>query len=207
MDYPQLVENLIDNGILKTPLIIEAFGQIKRADFLPEDLKDQAGADMPLPIGWGQTNSQPWTVAFMLELLAPKPGNKVLDVGAGSGWTSALLAACVGEAGKVWALERVPELGEFGKNNISKYNFINRGVVEFLCADGSRGWPKQAPYDRILISAAAQEIPAALKEQLKIGGYLVAPVENSIWLIKREGADNFRAEEFPGFVFVPLVKD
>ena len=95
MNYLELVENLIEREYLKTPLIIEAFKNINRADFVPENLKDEAGVDAPLPLGFGQTISQPLTVAFMLELLRPQPGDKILDVGAGSGWTSALLGWCV----------------------------------------------------------------------------------------------------------------
>lgn len=197
---------MIKEGYLKTPLIIEAFKKINRADFLPEDLKDEAGVNAPLPIGFGQTNSQPLTVAFMMELLQPQPGETILDIGAGSGWTSALLAWCVGEKGKVFAIERIPELCEFGKNNVAKYNFINRGIVEFICADGARGLPDKAPFDRIIAAASAQEIPNTWKEQLKIGGKMVLPIKNSIWLIVKESETDFKEEEFPGFAFVPLIE-
>jgi protein-L-isoaspartate(D-aspartate) O-methyltransferase len=97
VDYFDLLKRLIKKDYLKTPLIIEAFKNINRADFLPENLRGQAGVDAPMPIGFGQTISQPLTVAFMLELLRPEPGDKILDVGAGSGWTSALLARCVAQ--------------------------------------------------------------------------------------------------------------
>ncbi len=170
MDYLKLVENLIKQGYLKTPLIIEAFKGIRRADFLPDDLKNEAGLNAPLPIGFGQTNSQPLTVAFMIELLQPQPGEKILDIGAGSGWTSALLAYCVGEKGKIYAIEHISELCEFGKNNVAKYNFIEKGIVEFLCADGANGLSSEAPFEKILISASAEKIPETLKGQLKIGG-------------------------------------
>jgi len=207
MSYAQLVENLIMNGYLKTPSIIDAFRKIDRADFLPDDLKNEAGVNTPLPIGFGQTNSQPLTVAFMLELLQPQPGEKILDIGAGSGWTSALLAYCVADAGKVYAIERIEELCEFGKNNVAKYNFIDKGIVEFVCADGTKGWPERAPFDKIIASASAQNIPDAWKEQLKIGGKMVLPIKNSIWLITKISADKFSEKEFPGFAFVPLISD
>ena len=119
-----LINSLIEEGWLKTERIIKAFQKIKRRDFLPEDSKNLAELNEALSIGWGQTISQPLVVAFMLEQLQSQPGDKILDVGAGSGWTSALLAEIVGPKGKVMAIEIIPELKEFGQNNVAKYNFI-----------------------------------------------------------------------------------
>ncbi|MBI2054396.1 MAG: class I SAM-dependent methyltransferase, partial [Candidatus Staskawiczbacteria bacterium] len=116
-----LIQNLIQEGWLKTPRIIEAFQKIKRADFLPQDLKNLAESNSALPIGFSQTISQSLVVAFMLEQLEPKSGEKILDIGSGSGWTSALLAEIVGNKGKIVALEIIPELAEFGKRNTAKY--------------------------------------------------------------------------------------
>ena len=200
----QLIENLISKGYLKTPEIIDAFYKIDRADFLPEDLKAESQINAPLPIGYGQTISQPLTVAFMLELLQPKSGHKILDVGSGSGWQSSLLAYLTGDEGRVIAIERIPELSEFGKNNSKKYNFRN---LEFIVGDGSRGYKNEAPYDKIIVAAAAfDKIPNELKNQLKIGGRMVIPVKNSIWLVIKKEKDKFEEKEFPGFVFVPLVE-
>jgi len=214
----ELVNHLIDTNYLKTPRIIEAFQKIDRADFVPEEIKDQAYINAPLPIGWGQTISQPLTVAFMLELCQPEPGDKILDIGAGSGWQTALLAYCVtraslGDASKgrpcplVFAIERIPELKEFGQENVTKYNFIEKGIVEFICGDGSKGLPNQGPFNKIIAAASAQEIPRAWKEQLKIGGRLVTPVGGSIWLLIKKDEKNFEEKEYPGFAFVPLVEN
>jgi len=202
-----LVDSLIKEGWLKTPRIIEAFRQIKRVDFLPDDIKDLAELNEALPIGYGQTISQPLVVAFMIELLDPQPRDKILDVGSGSGWTSALLAEIVGEKGKVIAIDIIPELVEFGKKNVSKYNFLEKGIVEFICADGSKGYQKEAPYDKILASASARELPKPWKEQLKIGGRIVTPIGSSIWLFIKKTERDFEEFEYPGFVFVPLISE
>ena len=200
-----LIDSLIEQGWLKTPRIIQAFRKIKRIDFLPEDMKDLAELNEALAIGYSQTISQPLVVAFMLELLQPKPGEKILDIGAGSGWTSALLSEIVGDKGKVTALEIIPELVEFGRKNIGKYNFIEKGITEFVCADGSQGYQKEAPFDKILCSAEAQEVSQAWKDQLKTGGRIVTPIGSSIWLFIKKSSEQFEEKEYPGFVFVPLV--
>src|SRR6056297_3585913 len=113
-----LIKRLIDKGYLKTERIIKAFQDIERKDFIPDESKNRAGKNIPIFIGEGQTISQPLTVAFMLELLSPKKGDKVLDIGSGSGWVTALLAHIVGKEGKVFALERIPKLKEFGRKNV-----------------------------------------------------------------------------------------
>jgi len=203
-----LIDELIKDGWLKTPEIIDAFRKIKRADFMPEGMKHLAEINEALPIGSGQTISQPLTVAFMLEELKPKAGDKILDVGSGSGWTTALLANIAGVRGKVIAIELLPELKEFGEKNASKYNFVKKGIAEFICADGSNGYEKEAPFDRILCSAAVQqnEVPLAWKKQLKVGGRIVAPVRSSIWTLVKISEKEFEEAEYPGFGFVPLVQ-
>jgi len=200
-----LIDKLIRDGYLKTPEIISAFKKIKRCDFVRELDKNLAELNEPLSIGYSQTISQPLTVAFMFELLQPKKGDKVLDIGSGSGWTSSLLAEIVGDKGKVYAIEIIPELKEFGENNASKYNFIKRGIIEFICGDGSKGLPSKKPFDKILISAAATKISKELKEQLKICGRLVVPVIDSIYLVIRK-KDKFEETRFFGFSFVPLIE-
>jgi len=201
-----LVDDLIQEGWLKTPRIIEAFKKIKRIDFLPQDLKNLADLNEALPIGYGQTISQPLVVAFMLELLIPEEGEKILDIGSGSGWTSALLGEVVGKNGKVIAIDIVPELVEFGRLNISKYNFVEKGIVDFFCADGSKGYPKEAPFDKILVSATAIKLSQSWKDQLKIGGRIVTPINSSIWLFIKKSETILEEKEYPGFVFVPLIE-
>lgn len=208
-----LIDSLIQEKWLKTPRIIKAFRKVKRADFLPEELKDSAELNTALPISYGQTISQPLTVAFMLELLKPKEGDKILDVGSGSGWTSALLGEIVGDKGKVIALEVIPELKEFGEKNAAKYDFIKKGIVEFICADGSRGYPQYVSrpelaegFDKILASATASKLPEDWKKQLKIGGRIVMPINSSIWLFVKKSQTEFEKKKYPGFVFVSLVE-
>jgi len=209
-----LQDYLISQGYLKNPIIIEAFSNIQRKDFLPEDMQSLGDFDQALPIGYGQTISQPAVVAFMFELLQPSPGDKILDIGSGSGWTTALLSYIVSQAqnqsqismGKVYAIEIVPELIEFGKKNVAKYNFVKSGVTHFICGDGSEGYPKEAPYDKILVSAESKEVFQSWKKQLRIGGRIVLPIQNSIWLLIKRGEDDFIKKEFSGFIFVPLVE-
>jgi len=205
-----VVDELIRTGHLKTPSIIRAFKKIKRKDFvLPQDQK-RVEIDSPLPIGYGQTISQPLTVAFAIELLKPEAGDKILDVGSGSGWTTALLSEVTGQSGGVYGLEIVPELKEFGEKNLAKYNFIKKGVARILLAQGRRGLPEEAPFDKILVSAAAKEVPEELKKELKIGGRMVIPVgeeyrTQNLVLLEKTGENKFKEEVFPGFIFVPLV--
>ncbi len=198
-------EDIEKRGILKTPSIIEAFKIINRAGFVRE--KSLAYIDEPLSIGEGQTISQPATVAFMLELLAPKPGNKVFEIGFGSGWQTALLASIVGPNGKVFAVERIKELFKWGTENIGKYNFIKKGVVETMHGDATEGLAKYAPYDRIISAASGKEVPEEWLKELKTGGRLVMPVKESIWLYIKRSRGRFDKKEYKGFVFVPLVSD
>lgn len=200
-----LAKELINSGYLKTPRIIDAFRKIDRADFVVENLKGDAYLNIPLPIGYGQTISQPLTVAFMLELLKPEKGDKILDVGSGSGWQTALLGEIVGENGKVYGIEIIPELADFGEKNINKYGFIEKGVVEIILASGTAGLKKNAPFDKIIVGAMAESVPNGLKRQLKVGGRLVIPCAESVWLIIKKSKDKFEENEYPGFAFVPLV--
>ena len=126
-------------------------------------------------------------------------------MGFGSGWTTALLAEIVGKKGKVFGIEILPQVFEFGKKNISKYNFLEKGRVKLILGDGSKGYPESAPFDKILVSASAKECPPALKRDLKIGGRLVIPIRQSLFLFKKIKENEFEEKEFPGFLFVPLL--
>lgn len=203
-----LINNLIKGGYLKSDSIIKAFLEINRKDFLPWDLEREANLDIALPIDCGQTNSQPTTVAIMLELLDARAGHNVLDIGSGSGWATALLCHIVGEKGRVTAIERIGKLMEWGKSNVGKYNYLRengKGIAKFYAADGSRGFQKNAPYDRILVSAGASSVPQSLKNQLKIGGKMVIPIGNNLCYLEKKSQDDFYEENYPGFAFVPLV--
>ena len=203
----KLLESLVDEGYLKTPRIIDAFRLIDRADFVLPEYKDEACGNYPLPIGEGQTISQPLTVAFMLELLNPQPGEKILDIGAGSGWQTALLAEIVGPKGQIVAIERIPKLCRFAEKNLEKYGFVKNGVVKFYCQDATAEIP-DGPYDKIIVAAAADKnIPDLWRKSLKVGGKIVAPVTGSIWLFIKKSAADWEEIEYPGFAFVPLIKD
>ncbi|MCK5095877.1 MAG: protein-L-isoaspartate O-methyltransferase [Candidatus Pacebacteria bacterium] len=202
----ELTDQLIESGILHSPKIIDAFRNIDRKDFVLDIYKTLAYEDRPLPIEHDQTISQPTTVAFMLELLAPHEGNIILDIGSGSGWQSALLANIVGPKGRVFAIEIVPELKTFGEKNIEKYNFIKSGVVTCLSLNAQNGLTEKAPFDRIIGAASAEKVPPAWKKQLKVGGKIVTPVKESIYLIEKKNENEFKEKEFPGFLFVPFVE-
>ena len=211
--WKNLINSLKKKGVLKTPNIISAFEKIDRKDFVIDEYKNSAYVDEALPIGEGQTISQPYTVAFMLELLQPKSGNKILDIGSGSGWQTALLAEIVGKHGKVYSIEIIPELCKFGKENISKYNFIEKslpagrqGIVECFHQSAENGLPEKAPLDGIIAAAALDEkVPEQWFNQLKTGGRLVAPIRNSVWLFIKTDNEKFEQHEYAGFAFVPFV--
>ncbi len=182
--------------------IEEAFRAVPRADFVPSELRGDAGIDAPLPIGFGQTISQPTTVKLMLSWLGAEPGDKVLDVGSGSGWTSALLAHIVGPRGFVYALERIPQLVTFGRDNCRGLGIEN---VRFVQAGREPGLRMQAPFARILVSASARELPLELLDQLVTAGKLVIPVRFDVLEITKTAADHHLTKKHPGFVFVPLI--
>ena len=193
--------------------IAEAFARVPREPFLPTAERQNASANAPLSIGHGQTNSQPSTVADMLRLLDPQPGESVLDLGSGSGWTSMLLAVLVGPTGRVLGVERHPELV-----------ISSRAAVEAVTAEltdgtpiaeaaiheaipGTLGLPSEAPFDRILVSAGADSLPDQLVDQLAVGGTMVVPVAGEMLRVVRDGreADELTITRHGWYRFVPLV--
>jgi protein-L-isoaspartate(D-aspartate) O-methyltransferase len=198
----ELVRYLVERGTIKTKGIIDAFLRVDRVDFvLPGDRKN-AYIDQPLSIGFGQTISQPTTAALTLEWLRPKRGDTILDVGSGSGWTTALLAAVVGEEGKVWGVDTIPELTAFGRQNLAKYHFPWAEIVQ---AHDTLGLQEYAPFDKILVSAAAAMVPPELSRQLKTGGSMVIPVKDAVWYVRKLSPKKFDIKKFEGFAFVPLI--
>ncbi len=199
----ELIRSMIVSGVLRTPRIIEAFEHIDRCRFVPPKLHDLCYIDRPLPIGEEQTISQPSTVAFMLELLGPQEGDRILDIGSGSGWTTSLLCRIVGRDGSVTGLERRESLVKQGRYNLSQFGFGDHCRIDK--AGDALGKPGEL-FDRILVSASARSLPEELIDQLLIGGVLVIPVQNDIMRITKT-QDGYTKESYHGFVFVPLVSD
>ena len=185
------------------PLVLAAMGAVPREAFVPEHLADFAYEDSALPIEAGQTISQPYIVARMIELLELKPTDKVLEVGAGSGYAAAVLSRI---ASKVYAIERHEVLADQARARIKRLGYTN---AEIIHADGTMGWPDQAPFDAILVSAGGPKVPEALKLQLTIGGRLVIPVgrgaHQTLLLVRRIDDDEFEEEDHGAVTFVPLI--
>ena len=178
-----------------------AFAALPRAGFLPAGVRDRAAHDGPLDIGHGQTGSQPRTVEAMLRLLEVAPGQRVLDVGAGSGWTTALLAHLVGPTGSVSGVELEPDLVAFGAANLAATG--QPWATIRAATPGVLGVPVEAPYDRVLVSAEPDALPGDLVDQLADGGVLVAPVAGVMLRARRHG-DHTEVTEHGHYRFVPL---
>lgn len=181
-----------------------AFAVAPRADFLPDAVRHLADADRPVLIGWDATNSQPSTVQRMLELLDVHPGHRVLDVGSGSGWTTALLAHLAGADGSVIGVECVPELVQFGRERLAATRIDAR--IDAATA-GELGLPSAAPFDRILVSADFSRMPDALTAQLAEGGRMVAPVAGAMTVVDMRDGRVHRREDAGLYSFVPLRED
>lgn len=186
----------------KENAVTEAMAAVPRADFLPPEVQHLAEADAALPLGYGQTNSQPRTVADMLRLLGAEPGHRVLHVGAGSGWSTALLGHLVGETGEVLGTEVVPELAQQAASTVAQYAMSWAQVRQ---ADPDlMGLPEAAPFDRILVSAEAETLPDQLVDQLTVGGVMVVPVRGEMLRVVRE-RDDVNISKHGRYRFVPLL--
>jgi protein-L-isoaspartate(D-aspartate) O-methyltransferase len=199
-----MVERYIAAYGVRDELVLGAMDKVPRELFLPKEFREFAYEDSPLPIGDEQTISQPYIVAFMAEVLMLKGGEKVLEIGAGSGYGAAVLAEIAAE---VYTVERLGKLAERAAATLAELGYRN---VHVLHGDGSRGWPQHAPYDGIVVAAGAPRIPESLKEQLKIGGRLVIPVgvhqrAQELIRIVRVSQNEYRREDIGDVRFVPLI--
>lgn len=209
-NFELLVDILIEEGYLTDPIIIDAFRKTPRKPFLKEPYKKLEGLNAPLPIGDEQTISQPATVAFMLHLLQPKPGNKLLEIGYGSGWQTAILARIMyqkNSPGEIFAYEINNKIAEFGRKNLDRFlpDDLARHV-HLYSEDYAKSSQDHAPYDKIIAAAAFEETPVNLIQQLNLEGVIVYPTKvNDIRKITKETNEAYSEDIFPGFVFVPIT--
>lgn len=201
MDNDDLVDLLKSKGVLSSDRVEAAFRAVDRAEFVPEEQEEQAYEDRPLPIGHGQTISAPHMVAIMTEELEPEEGDRVLEIGTGSGYQAAVLAELVDE---LITTEIVPELAETARENLAGYDNVD--VVEI---DGSTGYAAEAPYDKILYTAAAPDIPPSVFDQLTSPGRLVAPVgrrhRQELTVYTKDETGELSESRHTGVRFVPLT--
>jgi len=199
-----LVDLLKKQGRIRTKKVENAFLETKRELFVPEHMKKHAYVDTPLEIGQGQTISAPHMVAIMCEELDIKPGQKILEIGAGSGYHAAIISRLIGEKGYLYTVERIPFLAEKAQKNLKKADVKNVTVIQ---ADGSLGYPDHSPYDRIYVTCASPKIPEPLTKQLKDKGKMLIPVGrmiSTLTLVEKTG-DSFTSIDLGGCSFVPLI--
>ena len=200
----EMVERQIAARGVGNPRVLDAMLRVQRHLFVPDDLKASAYDDEPQPVGWNQTISQPYIVALMTEILEPEPTDRILEIGTGSGYQTAILAEV---GGQIFSMEIIPELAERSRKLLLEqleYTNINLSV-----GDGYAGWPEEAPFDGIIVTAAPPEIPGALKEQLRPGGRLVIPVgkDSQMLLAVRRSEDGrqYTEKTVCGVRFVPMT--
>jgi protein-L-isoaspartate(D-aspartate) O-methyltransferase len=200
-----MIENHLKLRGVKDPLVLRAMEEVPREMFLPPELAQLAYNDSPLPIGEGQTISQPYIVAVMTEMLELKRDDRVLEVGTGSGYAAAVLSRIVDQ---VHTIERLPRLAEAARETLRRMGYDN---IHVHLGDGSLGWPEHAPYDAIVVTAGSPDVPRSLRNQLAVGGRLVIPIGSGLVQdlvrIRRTGKADFERENLLGVRFVPLVGD
>ncbi|MEM4627509.1 MAG: protein-L-isoaspartate(D-aspartate) O-methyltransferase [Ignisphaera sp.] len=210
-DRVMLVEKLKIEGIIKSELVEEAFLSVPREYFVPDHLKVYAYSDTPLPIGYGQTISAPHMVAIMTEELHVEPGDKVLEIGTGSGYQAAILAHIVSKqpGGHVYTIERIPQLASRAVVNIANARPDLLDFITVIVGDGSKGVELFQPYDKIIATAAAPRIPEPLLQQLRPGGVMVIPVGNRweqiLQIVIKDRKGSIRIRDSISCIFVPLV--
>lgn len=200
----RMVSEQIEARGIRDPRVLAAMRSVPRDAFVPPMLSASAWEDHPLPIGHEQTISQPYIVALMTELARVGPGSRVLEIGTGSGYQAAVLAACGAE---VWTIEIVPPLAEQAAATLARLGYDR---VHVRAGDGSHGWPDQAPFDAILVTAAPEELPQALRAQLAPGGRLVAPIgadDDQTLQVHHRTDEGFRVERVAAVRFVPMTGD
>ena len=203
-DRRRMVEfQLVGRGI-RDARVLAAMRQVPREAFVASGLADLAYEDAPLPIAEGQTISQPFIVALMAEAAEIKAGDRVLEVGTGSGYAAAVISRI---AAKVFTIERYPALAQGAEARLREFGYDNIAV---RTGDGTLGWPEEAPFDAILVTAGGPDAPPALKRQLAIGGRLIVPVgpgerEQRLLKLVRRGDDAFERKDLGGVLFVPLI--
>jgi protein-L-isoaspartate(D-aspartate) O-methyltransferase len=200
----RMVETQIADRGVRDERVLQAMRTVPREAFVPGHLADRAYRDHPLPIDEGQTISQPYVVAWMIEALEPLPGDRVLEIGAGSGYAAAVLSRVVDE---VYTVERFPALAREAGRRLERLGYLN---VLVRVGDGTLGWPEFAPYDGIVVAAGGPEVPRPLLDQLAPGGRLVIPVGprpdlQTLLRVTRRPGNRFREEDLGAVRFVPLV--
>jgi len=201
----RLIAELVKEGVIKSERVKNAMLKVPREEFVTPEYRMMAYEDRPLPLFAGATISAPHMVAMMCELIEPRPGMKILEVGTGSGYHAAVCAEAIERQGKVYTVEIVRELAIFAAQNLERLGYL--GVVEVYRGDGRRGLERHAPFDAVLVTAAASEIPKALVEQLREGGVMVIPVEEGVGqvlykVVKSGGKVKKQAVTY--VLFVPL---
>ena len=201
----EMIRHLLEYGYADER-VARALRKLPRELFVPGAYAEHAYNDNPFPIGYNQTISAPGVVAFMTKSLGVREGARVLEIGSGSGWQACILAELAGEKGEIISVERVPELVKLARENAERAGYRK---INFIYGDGSKGYPERAPYDRIMVTAAAPAVPKPLIEQLKNGGKLLVPVGGSYWqeltLVEKDQNGKIAAREIMSVVFVPLI--
>jgi protein-L-isoaspartate(D-aspartate) O-methyltransferase len=199
-----MVEDQIARRGVSDPLVLQAMARVPREAFVLPGWEEEAYEDQPLPIADRQTISQPYIVAYMIEAAGLKPGDRAFEIGTGSGYAAAVMAAI---AARVYTIERHSGLAETARRRLQDLGFDN---IEVRVGDGTRGWPEAQPFDAIIVTAGGPKVPTELREQLAIGGRLVIPVgdtvhRQSLVRVVREGPRDFREEALADVAFVPLI--